>query len=124
MTAAPPPPIRLGWWTRVLHSDLALDFQSSPATVLAAFVTVLLIAAAVTAPWIAPHHPFDLASLDLLNAELPPAWLPEGSWSFVLGTDNQGRDILSSILYGLRTSVLVGFAERGVCDADGGVGWA
>ena len=111
MTAAPPPPVRLGWWTRVLHSDLALDFQSSPATVLAAFVTVLLIAAAVTAPWIAPHHPFDLASLDLLNAELPPAWLPEGSWSFVLGTDNQGRDVLSSILYGLRTSLLVGFAS-------------
>jgi len=100
-----------GWWARTLDSDLALNFLGSPGAVVAAVVTALLVASAATAAWISPHHPLDLASLDLLNAELPPAWLPGGSWSFALGTDNQGRDVLSAILYGLRTSLLVGFAS-------------
>ena len=100
-----------GWWIRTLDSDLAMNFLSSPGAIVAAFMTTLLIAAAVMASWISPHHPLDLASLDLLNAELPPAWLPRGSWSFALGTDNQGRDVLSAILYGLRISLLVGFAS-------------
>jgi peptide/nickel transport system permease protein len=100
-----------GWWARTLDSDLALNFLSSPGAMVAAFVTAVLVLAAATAPWISPHHPLDLASLDLLNAELPPAWRPGGNWSFVLGTDNQGRDVLSAILYGLRTSLLVGFAS-------------
>jgi peptide/nickel transport system permease protein len=62
------------------------------------------------APWIAPHDPFDPASLSLLDASNPPAWLAGGSWSFPLGTDNQGRDILSAILYGSRLSLTVGFS--------------
>ena len=62
------------------------------------------------APWIAPHDPFDPASLSLLDASNPPAWLAGGDWSFPLGTDNQGRDILSAILYGSRLSLMVGFS--------------
>lgn len=100
-----------GWWARTLDSDLAFNFLSSPGAIVAAFTAALLVATAATAAWISPHHPLDLASLDLLNAELPPAWLPQGSWTFALGTDNQGRDVLSSILYGLRTSLLVGIAS-------------
>ena len=100
-----------GWWARALDSDLAFNFFSSPGAMVATFTTALLILAAATASWISPHHPLDLASLDLLDAELPPAWVPGGTWRFVLGTDNQGRDVLSAILYGLRTSLLVGFAS-------------
>jgi peptide/nickel transport system permease protein len=79
-------------------------------TVAAALVALVIIAGAVLAPWIAPHDPFDPASLSLLDASNPPAWLAGGSWSFPLGTDNQGRDILSAILYGSRLSLTVGFS--------------
>ena len=79
-------------------------------TVAAALVALVIIAGAVLAPWIAPHDPFDPASLSLLDASNPPAWLAGGGWSFPLGTDNQGRDILSAILYGSRLSLMVGFS--------------
>jgi len=79
-------------------------------TVAAALVALVIIAGAVLAPWIAPHDPFDPASLSLLDASNPPAWLAGGDWSFPLGTDNQGRDILSAILYGSRLSLMVGFS--------------
>jgi peptide/nickel transport system permease protein len=69
-----------------------------------------MVAGSLLAPWIAPHDPFDPASLNLLDATDPPAWLDGGSWSFPLGTDAQGRDILSAILYGSRLSLEVGFA--------------
>ncbi len=102
---------RRGRWARMLDSDLAFNFFSSPGAMVATVTTALLILAAATASWISPHHPLDLASLDLMDAELPPAWVSGGTWRFVLGTDNQGRDVLSAILYGLRTSLLVGFAS-------------
>jgi peptide/nickel transport system permease protein len=63
---------------------------------------------AVLAPWDAPHNPYDLASVNLLDATDPPAWLHGGDWAFPLGTDNQGRDVLSTMLYGTRLSLLVG----------------
>jgi peptide/nickel transport system permease protein len=69
-----------------------------------------MIVGSLLAPWIAPHDPFDPASLNLLDATDPPVWLDGGTWSFPLGTDDQGRDILSSILYGTRLSLAVGFA--------------
>ena len=70
----------------------------------------MIIGGAVLAPWLAPHDPFDPGSLSLLDASNPPAWLDGGSWTYPLGTDNQGRDILSAILYGSRLSLMVGFS--------------
>jgi peptide/nickel transport system permease protein len=103
--AAARPPSAL--W-RVLDSDLWWSFRRSPVTVAAAVVALMIIGGALLAPWIAPHDPFDPATLSLLDASNPPAWLEGGSWTFPLGTDNQGRDVLSAILYGSRLSLLVG----------------
>ncbi|WP_205623969.1 ABC transporter permease [Marinobacterium rhizophilum] len=97
-------------WHRFLDSDLFYSFKGSRITVVAALVTVLMILAALFAPWIAPHNPFDVATLDLMDSELPPMWLEGGDARFLLGTDSQGRDVLSSMLYGLRVSLVVGFA--------------
>jgi peptide/nickel transport system permease protein len=95
---------------RVLDSDLWWSFRRSPVTVAAAMVALMIIVGALFAPWIAPHDPWDPASLSLLDASNPPAWLDGGSWTYPLGTDNQGRDVLSAILYGSRLSLFVGSA--------------
>ena len=100
--------VRRHRWRRFLDSDLLWGFRRSPVTVAAALVAVVIIGAAVLAPLIAPHNPYDLASVSLLDATDPAAWLDGGSWSYPLGTDNQGRDVLSTILYGTRLSLLVG----------------
>jgi len=100
---------RAGALARFLDSDLFYSFRRSPVTIAAAAVTLLLVLGAVLAPLIAPHNPFDLASLNLLDSLDPPAWETGGSWTYILGTDDQGRDILSAILYGMRLSLLVGF---------------
>jgi peptide/nickel transport system permease protein len=92
----------------VFDSDLWWSFRRSLVTVAAAVVALMIIGGALLAPWIAPHDPFDPASLSLLDASNPPAWLEGGSWTFPLGTDNQGRDVLSAILYGSRLSLFVG----------------
>jgi peptide/nickel transport system permease protein len=65
----------------------------------------------VFAQWVAPHNPFDLATINLLDANLPPIWQPESNPRFWLGTDDQGRDVLSAILYGMRVSLLIGVAS-------------
>ena len=98
-------------WNRFFDSDLYYSFRQSPVTVSAAVVTVVMALAALFAPWIAPYDPFDVATLNLLDNELPPVWLEGGDWRFLLGTDTQGRDIVSTILYGLRISLLVGLAS-------------
>ena len=95
---------------RLLDSDLAWSFRHSPVAVGAAIVAAAIIAGAAGAPLLAPHDPFDLASLSLLDASSPPAWTLGGSWSYPLGTDNQGRDVLSAILYGARLSLVVGLS--------------
>ena len=100
-----------GFATRALDSDIFHSFKQSKLTMLAALVTFLFIFGAVFAPWIAPHDPFDLASIDLMDSLMPPAWEQYGDPRFLLGTDDQGRDILSGILYGARASLAVGFAS-------------
>ena len=96
---------------RAWDSDIAYSFRRSPVTVAAALMTLLILGGAAFAPWVAPHDPFDLATVSLLDARNPPVWIAGGSWEFPLGTDNLGRDILSTILYGSRLSLVVGFAS-------------
>ncbi len=105
---------RKGWriaatLRRFADSDIFYSFCHSPVTVIAALVTLLIFTSALTASWIAPQNPFDLASLDLMDSHIPPAWEDEGDKRYLLGTDDQGRDILSTILYGSRISLMVGF---------------
>jgi len=77
----------------------------------AAAILVAITALALAGPWIAPQNPYHLAALFLENAELPPVWHPDGRWPFLLGTDAQGRDVASAILYGARTSLAIGVAS-------------
>jgi peptide/nickel transport system permease protein len=91
-----------------LDSDVVYSFRQSKVTVLAAIVMLAIVLGAVLAPWVAPHDPYDLKSLNLLDAHTPPAWASDGDVRFLLGTDDQGRDVFSTILYGSRLSLAVG----------------
>ncbi len=96
-----------GW----LDSDFVYGFRHSPVAVASALIVLLLICAGAFAPWIAPHDPTDLASLSLLDSFKPP-WPADGSdWFNPLGTDSQGRDVLSAIMFGMRISLLVGICS-------------
>ena len=90
--------------------DLAWSFRRSPVTVVAAALTVICVGAALLAPWLSPQDPFDMAALNLSDAFTPPAWDEKGVARYPLGTDNQGRDILSTIMHGARISLGVGLA--------------
>ena len=96
---------------RALDSDIFYSFKQSKVTMLAAVVTSIYFLAALFAPWIAPHNPFDLASVDLLDSLIPPVWMEDGDARFLLGTDDQGRDLLSGLMYGARISLSVGFVS-------------
>ncbi|MGQ2997357.1 ABC transporter permease [Variovorax sp.] len=98
-------------WTRWLDSDVGHSFRSSPVAMAAAVIAFGCLLAAVFAGWVSPHDPFDLTRLELLDARLPPAWAPEGSANYPLGTDDQGRDMLSAVIHGLRISLVVGLAS-------------
>jgi peptide/nickel transport system permease protein len=95
---------------RFFDSDVWWSFTRSPITMVSAIMALICILGAVFAPWIAPHNPFDLASLNLLDAFKPPSWIEEGEAQYLLGTDDQGRDMLSAIMYGARVSLLVGLS--------------
>jgi peptide/nickel transport system permease protein len=95
---------------RAWQHDLAWSFRRSPVTVVAAALTVICIGAALFAPWVSPQDPFDMAALNLSDAFMPPAWDEKGMVRYPLGTDNQGRDILSTIMHGARISLGVGLA--------------
>jgi peptide/nickel transport system permease protein len=95
---------------RFFDSDLWHSFTRSPVAVVSAAVTVLFVACTLFAPLVAPHNPFDLASIDLLDSFIPPVWQDGGDPRFLLGTDDQGRDIFSTIIYGARISLGVSFA--------------
>ena len=97
-------------WKRFKDNDVVWSFINSPGAMIAAAVTVFLILACILAPIIAPFDPFDPSQISLWDGKLPPAWIEGGQSQYFLGTDNQGRDMLSTILYGGRLSVLVGLA--------------
>ena len=90
--------------------DLAWSFRRSPVTIVAAALTLICVGAALLAPWLSPQDPFDMASLNLNDAFTPPAWDERGNPHYPLGTDNQGRDILSTLMHGARISLGVGLA--------------
>ncbi|BBD39452.1 ABC transporter permease [Aminobacter sp. NyZ550] len=92
------------------NSELAWRFRNSPPVIFAAVALIALVFCAAAASLIAPHNPFDPATLNIMDARLPPAWIDGGSSTYLLGTDEQGRDILSTIFYGMRVSILVGIA--------------
>ena len=92
-----------------LDSDVFDSFKRSPVTITAFVVTVILFASAAFAPWVAPYDVGDLTSLNLMDAFKPPAWAAGGEAGYLLGTDDQGRDVLSAIIFGLRISLMVGF---------------
>ena len=99
-----------GKFARAWDSDLAYSFRGSPVSMVAAALTLICLLGALFAPWLAPQDPFDSASLNLSNAFIPPVWLADGRAAYVLGSDNQGRDMLSTILYGGRLSLAVSLA--------------
>ena len=98
-------------FARLWDSDIAYSFRTSPVAIVAFVVAFVLIFAAVFAEWVAPHNPFDLATINLLDASKPPAWSAEGEAKFFFGTDDQGRDVYSAILYGMRISLVIGVAS-------------
>jgi peptide/nickel transport system permease protein len=110
-SAAATPPLRR---TRLFAADLWHDFVDSRTAMLAAAIAALCLCGALFAPWLAPHNPSDLATLDLADSHLPPAWMADGRASYLLGTDDQGRDILSALLYGARISLMVGLSAVGL----------
>jgi peptide/nickel transport system permease protein len=99
-----------GWLRRAWDHDLAWSFRRSPVTILAALLTLVCVGSALFAPWLAPHNPFDSATLNLSDGFTPPAWTDKGSARYLLGTDDQGRDVLSTIMHGARISLGVGLA--------------
>ncbi|MGA0570250.1 ABC transporter permease [Variovorax sp. VNK109] len=93
---------------RWLDSDVFYSFRTSPVAVTAAVLAFICIFCSIFAGWVAPHNPFDLTTLELSDARLPPAWEKDGTTKYLLGTDDQGRDILSALIYGARISLVVG----------------
>jgi peptide/nickel transport system permease protein len=104
----------VGAISRFFDGDVWWSFKRSPVTVIAAILALLCILGAVLAPVLAPHNPYDLAAISLLDSNLPPAWQATGNAKFLLGTDQQGRDILSTIMYGSRVSLLVALCAVGM----------
>ena len=103
MTAASANALARAW-----DSDIAYSFRRSPVAVVSAVILLLLLGGAMFSRWVAPYDPFDLASLSLMDSLQPPAFVGEGTSAHLLGTDDQGRDVLSGILYGMQISVVVG----------------
>jgi len=105
-------------WARWWQSDGFWLFRRSPAAMLAALVAVLILGGALLAPWLAPSNPYDLRTFDLMDGLLPPLW-QGGDARFLLGTDDQGRDMVSAILYGARLSLLIGFSAMAIASVLG-----
>ena len=106
-----PVPVRPSRLARMRDSDLCHSFRTHPSAIFAAALLALVALTALLAPVLSPQNPYDLAALELWNSELPPIWDAQGQMPYLLGTDTQGRDILSAILYGSRISLVIGFSS-------------
>ena len=95
-------------WQRFKTSYLLFSFKQDKTAVFSFVVLLALLITGLLAPFIAPYNPYDPANIDIMNSEMPPAWMDEGEAAFWLGTDIQGRDLLSTMIYGLRLSILIG----------------
>ncbi|WBA14691.1 ABC transporter permease [Salinivibrio proteolyticus] len=101
-------------WQRFLASDFLYHFKRDKVAMASFTVFVLFVLLALFAPLIAPSNPYDLTMIDIMDSELPPAWMEWSDPRFLLGTDNQGRDILSTMIYGLRISLTIGLCAVGL----------
>ena len=110
-TSIPDKAVVPGALARFFDGDIWHSFRTSPVAMLAAGIALFCLVLALGANWIAPHNPFDLATIELGDARLPPAWEDEGKRRYLLGTDDQGRDLLSAVMYGARISLFVGLAS-------------
>ncbi|MED5504509.1 MAG: ABC transporter permease [Pseudomonadota bacterium] len=101
-------------WQRFKESDFLYYFKRDKVAMTSFTVFMMFLVLALAAPILAPTDPYDLTSIDIMDSELPPSWMEDGDERFVLGTDEQGRDILSTILYGSRLSLTIGFLAVGL----------
>ncbi|MCK5098273.1 MAG: ABC transporter permease, partial [Desulfobacteraceae bacterium] len=90
------------------ESYFLYSFKQDKVAMASFIAIVIFLILALTAPWIAPMDPYDANNIDIMNSEIPPSWNEGGEKAFPLGTDNMGRDMLSTMLYGLRTSIMIG----------------
>jgi len=95
-------------WQRFKASYLLFSFKQDKTAMLSLAVLLTLLVTGLLAPVFSPYDPYDPANIDIMNSELPPAWTQDGEAAFLLGTDIQGRDLLSTMIYGLRLSILIG----------------
>lgn len=95
-------------WLRFTNSLFLYNFLRDPVAVGSFVILLLMVTASFSAPVIAPHDPYDTRTIDILDAEMPPVWMDNADERFLLGTDAQGRDMLSTILYGMRVSIIIG----------------
>ena len=95
-------------WQRFKDSYFFYSFKRDPVALTSLFIFFVLVTVSFLAPVIAPFSPYDTTTIDIMDAEIPPSWMDDGEEKFFLGTDNMGRDLFSTMLYGLRTSVIIG----------------
>lgn len=95
-------------WSRIWNSNMGYSFRRNPVAVVSLLVFVIIAGMSLFAPLIAPFDPYDPAQIDIMNSEYPPSWIDGSDEQFMLGTDDQGRDLWSTILYGTRLSLLIG----------------
>ncbi|WP_371170279.1 ABC transporter permease [Aliiroseovarius sp. 2305UL8-7] len=95
-------------WSKIWNSNMGYSFRRNPIAVVSLVIFLLIALAAFCAPLIAPYNPYDPAQIDIMNSEYPPVWINGSLPEFMLGTDDQGRDLWSTILYGTRLSLLIG----------------
>lgn len=95
-------------WQQFKASDVLHYFLRDPVAYVSFAILMVLVVSAFAAPLIAPHNPYDPSTIDIMDAETPPAWTDQGRRTFVLGTDDMGRDMLSTMLYGMRISIIIG----------------